>query len=698
MNRIRLLLLIICLLLNACTQTSDFKFKLEKRKEWTHWSTTNNGSYLLSSAWDDDRDSTKVDHYAGMQKILQLYQYAYRNLPVTRFSFPADLDYINYNNPSRYDLIFSAVNNQKNFDSLIVCLNNALELKTRRMEIDTTLYLMSLTEGKGVKNLNSDTIASNFRWHWDSNLMIKGAFSGKEFAECIRLYIKQCVELPSELENQFFEVNIFGYAKTDEEKIALLESHGISFEKTPQKVEFIQITNLCSDFGAHDQQFRFPSKQLKEDADYYFGNVENRHINPYYHVGEKEFNRRKANIYEQINTSMTKGEFSELMGTMNSALDGHTRISDFVYRKMALSNKLLKDRQELVFPKIKYKDGEILTVIDNKEVAINSINGKSVTLVISSITELLSHAPKPLFSLDMETFFSSLLPSMLDIHAPFEVKYTYQNQIQQTEIKGISLEESYYSYLCELDTAYSHPLQFKIYPNSSVAILYIHSFSENIGQEIWEPVMKSLLDSLYQLKIDNLFIDVSKNMGGNFEPLYHTFDFFRHDTLYMGVEKTETQPIESKFKKRVNKLLNILQIKTSIYQTVHKPYSQDIIRLANRDSALFAGKIFVLQGTRTNSCADLFCRIIRQNKLGVLIGQNTGQFTKTYIPAMTNRLTPFTQLEFSCAFGYWDFSHDCDTETLEPDIRWDTDYTFRFSEKELNEIMADISENGKNYI
>jgi hypothetical protein len=82
----------------------------------------------------------------------------------------------------------------------------------------------------------------------------------------------------------------------------------------------------------------------------------------------------------------------------------------------------------------------------------------------------------------------------------------------------------------------------------------------------------------------------------------------------------------------------------------------NIASYPQKDKSLFGGNIFILQGTRTYSGGDIFCCIMAENKLGVRFGQETSQYGKTWLPA-------------------------------QPDMYWDVDNTYEFSEKELNSMI-----------
>jgi hypothetical protein len=92
-----------------------------------------------------------------------------------------------------------------------------------------------------------------------------------------------------------------------------------------------------------------------------------------------------------------------------------------------------------------------------------------------------------------------------------------------------------------------------------------------------------------------------------------------------------------------------------------------------------------LQGTRTYSGGDIFCRVIAENKLGVRLGQETSQYGKTFLPSQTQRLV-YVNLSLHYAFGFWEFEKFGDG-LLQPDKYWNVDNTYEFSEEELSSMV-----------
>ena len=422
---------------------------------------------------------------------------------------------------------------------------------------------------------------------------------------------------------------------------------------------------FVSSLSAQENDTLYSPEQLKEDADFFFNTLYERHPNPYYYCGMEDFEQKKHQIYEQLKIPMTKDEFMEVMCTISPCLDNHMAapfelVESYVRKGFRISEK----SGEHVFPlRVFYNHEALYANIDGNEVQILAINDVSTRKIINTVTEMLTNQTLNMKGLAIENTLHVVLSSLFDVHPPFTVEYVSEGQILKKKLEGIPMP-TYIPHIHVYERP--HQIYYKIYPQSSIAILYILSFrKETMEEENFQWIMESLSDSLKLMDIQNLFIDVSKNSGGQYTSTYQVFDYLQHDTIFMSSSK--------------------IAKKSSV--NVYTPYQKELIRLPQRDKRFFDKNLFVLQGARTFSCGDIFCRIIAQNKLGKLIGTSTSTYTKDFGNVVHLEL-PNTKIPLSCPTVFWDFSADFKTKTLDPDIYFpDVDYTNEFSEEELLKLI-----------
>jgi hypothetical protein len=79
--------------------------------------------------------------------------------------------------------------------------------------------------------------------------------------------------------------------------------------------------------------------------------------------------------------------------------------------------------------------------------------------------------------------------------------------------------------------------------------------------------------------------------------------------------------------------------------------------------------------------------MVARNKLGVRIGKSTGSFTKEFTSSNTQTSMPNTRVMITIASALIDFSHDWNTESLEPDLFWEMDNTQKITEEDLKNMI-----------
>ncbi len=409
--------------------------------------------------------------------------------------------------------------------------------------------------------------------------------------------------------------------------------------------------------SAQNNQLLTP-EQLKADAEYYFKTLYTNHPNPYYYYSLKEFEDKKNKIYTQLNKSLTHEQFAWVIGEINSYVDAHSKIN--IYQQTFWRKQLGND--DKVFPVVKIRNDKVYLKENNAK--INEINGIRTDTIIHELKKYFNwKLPYEINRHWMEVYFSSFLINKYNIEAPFKVKIdkSFKSQV----LDGYSLykfnQESAFGIRGE-EVSF-----FKIYPFHSIAIFRIDSFQDE-AKESLESMLKVFFKGVNNMNIQNIFYDLSMNPGGSFDALYlalKALDVIKHDTIIFRLNETKRIDQANK-KNNPNKI--ILQPNNT---TPKIPKER---------------KLFILQGINTASAGDYFCRIVAENKLGTLVGQNSGEptiaFTRNYSYTM-----PHSKIQFSVATTLFDFSDYFKHETLHPDVYWDVNHTREFTELELIEII-----------
>lgn len=459
----------------------------------------------------------------------------------------------------------------------------------------------------------------------------------------------------------------------------------------------------------------YTPEELKEAANYYFSMLEWNHPNPYYFCSKKEFQEIKTNIYEKLNRPLNKLDFLLTIGRINSCLDAHSailiqdvieepfqeilmgRVKKNILSQLNLFGKqadnllspedsslyesiqkltpvlldgflteknIDKDKLEealYVLPPVELKENNLFFSGDSVN-RISEINGIPTDSMISEYNKYFNVKLNPISNLNsINALINGLI--ITTINPPFRVKFSRTGK--EETFKGVRIDKWVDEMKClTMYPGYATPFTYEIYPSSSVAIFHIHTFEGKFYADFLKQI-EEFKKEVNNQNIQSIFYDLTMNKGGHFEG-YESLDIIKHDAVYL--RRTETERNEkSKWKrKKINKVVLLSNL--------------------NDNSIPNNRLLFVLQGPHTTSKADYFCRIVKDNNLGILVGKSTGELTKTF--SCTDDYTmPYTNIRFSIASVLVDYSDYFKSLTTEPDINWDLRNVREFTEQELLAII-----------
>ena len=452
----------------------------------------------------------------------------------------------------------------------------------------------------------------------------------------------------------------------------------------------------------------YDPKELKQDADYYFSTLCWAHPNPYYFYSAYEFNKLKNKIYSELNKPLSKTDFILTMAQINSCLDSHSifpiddaiveiitksltnkmqeatfsflsdstdNISFFQDFTMDSLNELIEERNinrdslinsTFFFPVVETRDNKLFFLGDSTH-NITAINGISTKTMLSEAEKYINKKLNPKSNLYlMNQYINVMILGIYNLNPPFRIKFgkTKGEEI----IKSATLLDWYNDLPSVVFTSiykyYETLYAYEIYPANSIAIFHIQTFDGKYRENFLEQLQK-FKKEVNEQAIKYIFYDLTLNGGG------HHFggealDIIKHDTLYLKRTETKRTPGEGVTKERINRA-------GSFPNRHDKNIPDDRI-------------LFVIQSAVTASSADYFCRIVAENKLGILVGEPTGELTKTF-SAANGYTMPNTSVNFQVASTLVDFSEYFDSLTTSPDIYWNMRNIKEFTEQELLNII-----------
>lgn len=453
----------------------------------------------------------------------------------------------------------------------------------------------------------------------------------------------------------------------------------------------------------------YDSKELKEDADYYFSTLSWVHPNPYYFCSTYKFNQLKNKIYSELNKPLSKTDFILTMAQINSCLDTHSIVPLDVAMAEIITKSLTDKIKEATFTFLRdsidnisfpqnftidslsvfFKEKNInkdsilnskvflpVVVARKKELffledsvhAILAINGILTKTMLSEAKKYFNGKLSQESNLrSINQYINVMVLEKNNINPPFRIRFAKTNR--EEIIKGITLSEWLKEFsssaLASFLNYYTPPYTYEIYPANSIAIFHIQTFDGKL-REAFLRQLEEFKKEANRQAIKYIFYDMTLNGGGHHYG-DEAVDIIKHDKVYFKYTKTTRIHGAGVIKERQNR------------RSVSSP-NQDDNNIPN-DRILF-----VLQSALTASSADYFCRIIAENKLGVLVGEPTGELSKTF--SVANEYTmPHTAINFRVATVLMDFSDYFKSLTTPPDIYWNVKDIKEFTEQELLNII-----------
>jgi len=452
----------------------------------------------------------------------------------------------------------------------------------------------------------------------------------------------------------------------------------------------------------------YDPKELKEDADYYFSTLSWAHPNPYYFCSIYKFNKLKNKIYSELNKPLSKTDFILTIGQINSCLDTHSTIpinsaiaeiavksitgkmkeATFSFLRDSIDNisffqdftidslkVFLKERNIdkdsiinsiIVLPIIETIDNKLFFFGDSIH-DIAKINGISTKTMLSKAKKYINRKLNPETNLLlMNQYINAMIIGKYNINPPFRIKFDKSNR--EEIVKGITLlewgNELPSVALANIPKYFESLYTYEIYPENSTAIFHIQTYEDKHKENFLDQLEK-FKEEVNKQGIKYIFYDLTLNGGGNHFG-GEALDIVKHDSLFLWRTETKRTPGTGVTKERINRA-------GSFPNRLDNNIPDDRI-------------LFVLQSAVTGSAADYFCRIVSENKLGILVGEPTGELTKTFSESNRYKM-PHTSTDFSVASTFMDFSEYFTSLTTPPDIYWNVRSIKEFTEQELLHII-----------
>ena len=405
--------------------------------------------------------------------------------------------------------------------------------------------------------------------------------------------------------------------------------------------------------------------QMRRDIDFFFKTVSAVHANMYAFVSEEEMSKIREQLYRNCSGQMTAFDFNRKIRRLNNLFDGHTSIRFDNFRQT------LYDYSDFFPLPVSFADGNIYLHDDGEKTGkrIISINGVKIEDIYKRMIN--TNEIREAGEVRASSGFAANLFIDTDIRPPFQVLLEENKTIV---LDGVSLNN-----VKTLPSGFDNQtkLGFRMYPEKSIAIIDYNSCSfyrDTVNPWRLNHTFDEYFKQIAEHKIKTLFIDVSRNGGGNSANNNVVFKHIKHnDTIKLSYRiKRRYIPNETGGEE-----LGYLQ--TDVFDHVTPPNPNG-----------FGGDIYLIQGPGTMSAAIDVSEWFNALDGAKLIGEQTGQATAVYIDTYPFNL-PESGTGFGCSFKYWtSLPAGREDKGVQPDYRVKLDYSKSYYE--LNDLLGFMSQ------
>lgn len=385
-------------------------------------------------------------------------------------------------------------------------------------------------------------------------------------------------------------------------------------------------------------------EEMKADMDYIIEKLKN--VHPKSIQGfSKEQEKLIESAYSRINNPMKVGEFYFIANEVISSFeDAHTRIN--------LENT--EQDRRLNLPVIWLKDG-IYVSAD----AAPLMKGDKILSVGNLTQEQLLKEMKKIIPSENE-YFIKVFTSVDIIKESF---LRHLNLLKEDKVP-ITIERNgkrgdyllgFRSEKVNSSDKNGGWFSYNIYKEDSLGVFTINQCSLNGS---YKTFLNNFFEEVYKENIKNIAIDVRNNMGGDARVIDEFIKYLdiKQYKSFSGTMRYSKEAMEQRGYDKDSGM------KTFDSKVVKNEKIED-------KNLIFKGKVYILTSNITFSSANWFGVIFKDNKLGTILGEPTGNAPSSYGDILSFQ-TPNAKLVFSVSHKKWirPDKEKNDDNTLFPDI------------------------------
>ena len=414
--------------------------------------------------------------------------------------------------------------------------------------------------------------------------------------------------------------------------------------------------------------------QMREDFNYMMEQYERVHPNPTWSLGEESYSELKQQTLAQLDHPMTQFDFWRIIARWNQHFDGHTMLG---WPELPPSKQIT--RSVMAFPPysvVQYREGNLFFsdyegMPDSlRGVEIVSIEGHQSTEIINNMLPYVSH--------ESEAHTNSL--GLQYLHWYYRAFYGCSREMEiryrsTTGEQRVTLDrQTLYHWLVDIGDKSNIggvgqrdiPWHFYIFPQKGIALLELNKCRPDERLEQFDTEVSAFIDSVNHLGIRHLFVDLSQNQGGN--------DMF----CYRFLQHIAAMPDSA-----------VLFDFATTYNGTSELVEDRYIKTFQPEKPQYSGRLYFIQSHFTYSASIVMVNLVKQYRLGILIGEETGGLTTTYI-RLNQRKLPHSGLTFYCSDKQNRYLGTTGPRGVMPDIPLEIGYKYLFRSFTAEELQQMI--------
>lgn len=365
-----------------------------------------------------------------------------------------------------------------------------------------------------------------------------------------------------------------------------------------------------------------PLSLLKADFNIFRKTVEEAHPGIYWYGSKKDMDAYFDSVYASIDKPVNDIDFYKLMMNVVAQLRCiHTSISLSQERERAAASHLKLLPFDVFIDSNKAYISETFDNVLPRGFEIQTINDLPVDQIVQKMLEIIptdGYNITNKYQLLNRGMFRRAFALLMSSSDTFIIEGIDGNRhFQIVKVPAIAPDFN------RQPTPAENPISWHLEDNDSTGILGLRSFQLSAGE--FARRIDSFFTQVHNREINRLIVDLRNNGGGNNVNVSELYSYFADGPFY-HLRKTEVsrQPLSYR-----NHIINISEY-DDLRARLASDNSYEIVQYPGRrlrepiSTNHFDGKLIVLVNGATISAASEFAALVKGNKRGTIIGEETG--------------------------------------------------------------------------